>query len=165
MSSSFSAKRGSLLILKLSTQCGFNPCVRQIRPMVESETPVSRAMMLRDQCVALSGMLCVLLRTTSATVAAEIVGLRPEHCASFSKLDMPKARKRLRQRAAIRGAISSCREICKFCRPLAADKTMRKRSTTRTAVVHRRMSFCNSAFSSELSWTAAATRILLTSNV
>jgi hypothetical protein len=54
-----SAKNGSLLTLKLATRCGFKPCERQIRPTLDSEMPASRAMVLRDQCVALAGLLCV----------------------------------------------------------------------------------------------------------
>jgi len=50
---------------------------------VESETPTSRAMILRDQCVTLLGVVCVVLRTTSAAAAAEIVVLRPERSAAY----------------------------------------------------------------------------------
>src|SRR5712691_9043030 len=42
-SSSFSAKRGSLLSLKLLTRCGFKPCARQIRPTVDALTPTAGA--------------------------------------------------------------------------------------------------------------------------
>jgi hypothetical protein len=42
MSSSFSAKAGSLLILKASTRCGFNPWARQMRRTLASLMPTGR---------------------------------------------------------------------------------------------------------------------------
>ena len=72
MASSLSANRGSLLTLKFVTRCGFRPCERQMRPTVESDTPTSRAIELRDQCVALAGLLWVVFSITWATTFAEI---------------------------------------------------------------------------------------------
>jgi hypothetical protein len=63
----FGGELGIVLIIKLSTRCGFNPCARQMRPTLDSEMPASRAILLRDHCVALAGALCVVLATTSAT--------------------------------------------------------------------------------------------------
>ena len=55
MSSSFSAKAGSLLILKVSTRCGFNPWARQMRRTLASLMPTAAAMVRVLQCVALLG--------------------------------------------------------------------------------------------------------------
>jgi hypothetical protein len=64
MASSLLANSGSLLTLKLSTRCGLRPLARQMRPTVESDLPISRAIVLRDQCVALAGLLRVVFSIT-----------------------------------------------------------------------------------------------------
>ena len=75
-----------------------------MRPTLDSEMPASRAIVLRDHCVALSGVVCVVLATTSATCLAVIVGVRPGRGASFTNPATPCARNRSRHREAISGA-------------------------------------------------------------
>src|SRR5262249_45509659 len=89
MASNFSAKLGSLLILKVSTRCGLSPCVRQIRRTLASLMPVSLAMVRVDQWVALAGLVRVVLAITVSMSAAEIDGLRPGRCASFRRPATP----------------------------------------------------------------------------
>ena len=43
------------LTLKLSMRYGLSPCARQMRPTLDSEIPISRAIVLRDQWVAPAG--------------------------------------------------------------------------------------------------------------
>jgi hypothetical protein len=66
-----------LLTLKLLVRCGFSPYPRQIRPTLEPETPISRAILLRDQCVAPAGFDCVVLANTRAIISGEIELLQP----------------------------------------------------------------------------------------
>ena len=74
--------------------------------------PASRAILLRDHCVALAGALCVVLATISEIFSALIVGVRPGRGASFTNPATPCARKRLRHREAIRGATDMRSAIC-----------------------------------------------------
>ena len=106
MASNLSAKSGSLLTLKLVTRCGFKPWERQMRPTLDSEMPASRAMVLRDQCVALAGLLCVVFSIIRVTVCAEMDGVRPGLLASLRSPSTPSVKKRLRHKATIRGATS-----------------------------------------------------------
>src|SRR5712691_9043029 len=76
-SSSFSAKRGSLLSLKLLTRCGFKPCARQIRPTVDALTPTAGANVRVLQWVATSGVWRVVFSTISAILAGRIKGRTP----------------------------------------------------------------------------------------
>jgi hypothetical protein len=88
-----------------------------MRPTVESEMLMARAMVLRDQCVALAGVLYVVLAITSETMVAEIVGIRTGLGASFKRPSTPSAIKRPRHRATILGVTPICVAICLFCNP------------------------------------------------
>src|ERR1035441_7393835 len=79
MSSSFSANAGSLLILKVSTRCGFNPWARQMRRTLASLMPTAAAMVRVLQCVALAGCWRVVRVTTRLVKRVPMVGLRPGH--------------------------------------------------------------------------------------
>ena len=130
-------------LLKLSTRWGFNPCVRQMGPTLDSETPVSPAIVLRDDYAAFGNIVRVLLATICATFSAVMLGLRRILLHSGH---MPRPSKRLRQREAVRGVADSRSVICLSSSLSAANKTMRQRSTTRTGVVRHRITFCSSAF-------------------
>jgi hypothetical protein len=56
-----SANCGSWLILKVSTRCGLSPCAYQMRRTLVSLMPTSRAIVRVDQCVALPGVVYVVL--------------------------------------------------------------------------------------------------------
>jgi len=62
-----------------------------MRPTAESEMFMARAMVLRDQCVALAGVLCVVLAITAETMVAELAGVRPGLGASFNRPSRPSA--------------------------------------------------------------------------
>ena len=74
--------------------------------------PTSRAIVLRDHCVAFAGAVCVVLETISATFSTVIVGVRPGRGASFTKPATPCARKRLRHLEAMSGATEMRSAIC-----------------------------------------------------
>ena len=52
----FSTNSGSLESLNPSSRCGLSSNVRQIRPMVDFDSPVFSAIFARDQCVAFAGV-------------------------------------------------------------------------------------------------------------
>jgi hypothetical protein len=67
MSSSFSTNFGSREILKPRTRCGFNPLACQCRITVLGLTPSTAAIVRVLQCVAASGLLCVVSSTNLDT--------------------------------------------------------------------------------------------------
>ncbi len=67
MSSSFSTNFGSRETLKPRTTCGFRPLARQCRKTVLALTPNSAAILRVLQCVAASGLVCVVSSTSRAT--------------------------------------------------------------------------------------------------
>jgi hypothetical protein len=68
------------------TKCGFRPCARQIRPMVEGLTSVNGAKVRVLQWVAATGVDWVIRRTISSMRAGVMVRGLPERGASFSIL-------------------------------------------------------------------------------
>ena len=131
MSSSFSAKCLSLLLLKLSTRWGFSPWACQMRRTVASLMPISAAMVRVLQWVALDGLDCVVLRTTSALSRTAMAGLRPLRGASLVRPSRPKFKNRLRHRAAFWLLIRRAAAISKSVRPAAAKSTTLARSICR----------------------------------
>jgi transposase len=99
--------------------CGFSPCARQMRPTLESEIPVSRAILLRDPCVAPAGFDCVVLAITSATLSGTIAGVRPGRGASFISPATPSWRNRLRM---IDQTVPADKEIYLICDNYSAHK-------------------------------------------
>src|SRR4051794_28292037 len=83
---SFSLNRGSLLILNVSTRCGFKPSSDQTRCTVAGLTPTRAAIVRTNQCVAPCGVVLVVSSTISAIVSSLIDGLRPRPF-----LDLPPA--------------------------------------------------------------------------
>jgi len=67
MSSSFSTNFGSREILKPRTKCGFKPLACQCRITVLGLTSSTAAILRVLQCVAASGVLCVVSFTSLAT--------------------------------------------------------------------------------------------------
>ena len=58
---------GSVDSLKVSTRWGLSPNARQIRPIVDFDSPVSAAIAERDQCVASRGVRSSVSTTTCST--------------------------------------------------------------------------------------------------
>jgi hypothetical protein len=92
--------------------------------------PVSRAIPLRNQCVAPADFDCVVRVITPALRSGEIAGVRPGRGASFIKPATLNSINRLRPRAAMRGATPSRSGISLFWIPSAAAKTIRLGCTT-----------------------------------
>jgi hypothetical protein len=87
----FLGEPGSLLIVKVSTRCGFKPWARQMRRTLASLMPTAAAIVRVLQCVALRGCWRVVMVTTRCVRRALIVGLRPGRDASYST-PLPPAR-------------------------------------------------------------------------
>src|SRR5262245_48623571 len=96
----FLGKTLVLADLKLSKRCGFSPLACQMRRTVASLMPISAAIIRVLQWVALNGLACVVLRTTSAFSRAPMAGLRPGRGASLVRPSSPPRKNRLRHRAA-----------------------------------------------------------------
>src|SRR5215467_1802359 len=97
----FLGKARVVLNLNLFTRCGFRPCVRQMRPMVEGLTAVSGAKVRVLQWVAATGVDWVVSRTISSTRAGGMVRGRPERGASLSSPAIPCSTNRFRQRLTV----------------------------------------------------------------
>ena len=63
----FSTNCGSLESLNPSSRWGLSSNERQIRPMVDFDSPVLSAIFARDQCVAFAGVDSSVVTTTSST--------------------------------------------------------------------------------------------------
>src|ERR1039458_1809252 len=122
MASSFSANSGSLLTLKVRDRCGFKPCLCQMRRTLFSLRPAASAIVRVLQWVALKGLSCVVLQTTSCTLAGVMVGARPGRGASFSKPAKPILKNRFLQRAAFWLLMPISAAISRSCFPAAANK-------------------------------------------
>ncbi len=68
----------------MSVRCGASPNARQIRPIVDSESPERSAIFALDQCVAFSGVDSNVATSTSSTCRAVIVAGRPGRGSSDS---------------------------------------------------------------------------------
>jgi hypothetical protein len=158
MSSNFSAKRGSLLSLKLSSTCGLRPCACQIRRTLASLNPTA-AIVRVLHCVAWGGNSCVVLATTAWIFAALICTGRPGRAASFSSPAKPKARNRPRQRAALCGVMFNAAAMSLSRAPAAADNTMRERSTKRAGRLRPRTFASNCLRCSSVNVTTGAIRM------
>ena len=80
----FSTNNGSLESLNPSSRCGLSSNARQIRPIVERESPLRWAIFARDQCVAFAGVGSKVATTTSSTCSALMLGGRPGRGSSTS---------------------------------------------------------------------------------
>jgi hypothetical protein len=76
-STTLAANNGSLDSLNPSTTCGFRPNLRQIRPIVDLDSPDLAAIDARDQCVAFLGVSSNVAVITSSTLSSRIDGGRP----------------------------------------------------------------------------------------
>ena len=75
---------GSVDSLNPSVRCGLSSNLRQIRPIVERDRPLRRAIEARDQCVAALGVSSSVAATTSSTWSSRIDGGRPGRGSSAS---------------------------------------------------------------------------------
>src|SRR6266480_5518551 len=76
-SNSFSTNSGSVDSLNVSTRWGLSSNLRQIRPILDLDSPVRSAIDLRDQWVASLGVCSKVATTTSSTWSTVIDGGRP----------------------------------------------------------------------------------------
>src|SRR5215467_8374689 len=83
-SMTFSTNSGSVDSLKVSLKCGFRPKSRQMRPMVDFDSPHLLAIKARDQWVASVGASSSVATTTASTWSMVIVAGRPGRSSSTS---------------------------------------------------------------------------------
>jgi len=70
--------------LNPSLRCGLSSNARQIRPMLDLDSPLRSAILARDQCVAFAGVASSVATTTSSTCSAVIEAGRPGRGSSLS---------------------------------------------------------------------------------
>jgi len=140
MSRTFSAKHGSVEILKLFTTCGLTPKVRQMRPTLSRPMPAALAMVRRLQWLRFAGGDSRVLVRTSSTFASLMVRGLPERGASQST-PMPSFAKRLRH---LRTVCESQRQCWATSRllglPSAQARMMEARKALRWEVLGREAS-------------------------
>ena len=103
------------------------PKSRQIRPIVDSDRPLRRAIEDRDQCVASPGSSSRVAMRTSSTWSSRIDGGRPGRCSSAS----PSSRLRVnrpRHRATVCSVTRSSAATALLSLPSAQASTIRARS-------------------------------------
>ena len=71
-------------------RCGLRSNLRQIRPTVDSDRPLRRAIEARDQCVASRGISSRVAVTTSSTLSSRTDGGRPGRFSSCSPSSRPR---------------------------------------------------------------------------
>ena len=76
-STTFSTNNGSADSLNVPVKCGLRSNLRQIRPIVDFDSPLRRAIEARDQCVASCGISSSVAVMTSSTRSSRIDGGRP----------------------------------------------------------------------------------------
>src|SRR5215472_1967258 len=76
-STTLSTNSGSEDSLKVPVKCGFRSNFRQIRPIVDLDSPLRAAIEDRDQCVAPCGVSSKVAVMTSSTLSSKIDGGRP----------------------------------------------------------------------------------------
>ena len=159
MSSSFSAKCGSLLTLKVRTRWGFNPWRFQMRRTLAGLIPSSAASVRVLQCVAEVGRSRVVLRMTSASTALRCtVAGRPRPGASFSIPAVRCSANRRRQSPTVFSRMPRSAAMAVFSQPSAARSTILARRTRRVGV-RRPLDHCRSTVrSASDSMMDAATR-------
>ena len=86
---------GSVDSLNVSTRCGLSPNARQIRPIVDFDSPVSAAIADRDQCVASLGVRSSVSTTTCSTCAS-LTDRGPPGRSSSTRPSSPFCTNRLR---------------------------------------------------------------------
>jgi hypothetical protein len=111
----------------VSVRCGASPNARQIRPIVDSDSPERSAIFARDQCVAFSGVHSSVATSTSSTCLAVIVGGLPGRGSSESPSNRSSQNRR-RHLPTVAADTPHCAATSLFARPSAHFKTIRERN-------------------------------------
>src|ERR1700689_1737849 len=136
-STTFSAKNGSVDSLKVPAKCGLRSNLRQIRPIVDLDSPLRCAIEARDQCVASAGISSRVAVMTSSTLSSRIDGGRPGRGSSCRPSSLA-AMNRPRQRPTVDSSTPRSAATCLLVPPSAHASTIFARSARYWAVFARR---------------------------
>src|SRR5258705_8680465 len=115
-STTFSTKKGSVDSVNPSTRCGLISNFRQIRPIVDLDSPDLAAIDLRDQCVAFFGDSSNVATITSSTLSNRIEGGRPGRGSSTKPSTRDRTNRR-RHLLTVFGATFRSAATCLFVAP------------------------------------------------
>jgi len=110
---------------------------RQIRPIVERDSPVSAAIEARDQCVASFGVRSS-VATITASICSSLIERGPPGRGSSSSPSIRRSTKRRRHLPTVAGTIPSLAATCLLSRPSAQANTILDRNASDCADVARR---------------------------
>ncbi len=136
-STTFSTKNGSVDSLNVPVKCGLRSNLRQIRPIVDFDSPLRCAIEARDQCVASSGISSSVAVMTSSTLSSRIDGGRPGR-GSSCRPSRRRAMNRARHRSTVDSSTPRSAATCLFVPPSALRSTIFARSARYWAVFARR---------------------------
>ena len=128
--------------LNPSLTCGLSSKRRQIRPMLDFDSPDRFAIEARDQCVALAGDCSNVTVITSSTLSSKIDGGRPGRGSSTSPSSRV-ATKRARHLFTVFGITPRSAATCLFDTPgVAQANTIRDRSANADFARRDQLSNC-----------------------
>ena len=116
----------------MSARCGLSSNVRQIRPIVDFDSPDFRAIDARDQCVAFFGVSSRVATTTASTCSTLINGGRPGRGSSTNPSNR-SATNRLRHLPTVAGETRSRTATVLLSRLSAQANTIRERNANACA--------------------------------
>ena len=136
-STTLSTNSGSVDNLNVPVKCGLRSNLRQIRPIVDFDSPARFAIEARDQCVAPCGISSSVAVMTSSTLSSRIDGGRPGRGSSASPSHRCAAN-RLRHLLTVAGSTRRSAAACLFVAPSAHACTILARSASAWLVLARR---------------------------
>ena len=136
-STTFTANSGSVDSLNVPAKCGLISNLRQIRPIVDGDSPLRSAIEARDQCVASSGISSSVAVMTSSTLSSRTDGGRPGRGSSHSPSSRCAANLP-RHLPTVAGSTRRSAAACLFDAPSAHASTILARSASAWLVLARR---------------------------
>ena len=121
----------------MPVKCGLMSDLRQIRPIVDLDSPARSAIEARDQCVASAGISSSVAVMTSSTLSSRIDGGRPGRGSSASPSSRCAANRR-RHLLTVAGSTRRSAAACLFAAPSAQASTILARSASAWLVLARR---------------------------
>ena len=135
-STTFSTNSGSVDSLNVPVKCGLISNLRQIRPIVDGDSPLRSAIEARDQCVASWGISSSVAVITSSTLSSRTDGGLPRG-SSHSPSSRCAANRR-RHLLTVIGSTRRSAAACLFEAPSAQASTILARSASAWLVLARR---------------------------
>ena len=144
----------------MSPRCGLSRNSRQIRPIVERESPVSAAIEARDQCVASFGVRSSVATITASISSSAILRGAPGR-GSSTKPSSRRATNRARHLLTVAATIPSFAATCRLSKPPAHASTISDRNANDCADFARRDQRNNCSRSSSVNLNSAFGRPVL----